>query len=111
MQRRTWKRAAAWAGILALALHALAPLAAPAAPAAEAGLHDLCGQAPSTPAPGGHPQGDHCSLCAQPAAIASQPVFPEIFSSRSPDQPASESSQYSQPLYLAALSRAPPAGA
>jgi hypothetical protein len=38
-------------------------------------------------------------------------VFPEIFSSRSPDQPASESSQYSQPLYLAALSRAPPAGA
>src|SRR5262249_7079559 len=109
MHRRSWKRVAAWAGILALALHALVPLAAVAAPATPAGLHDLCGQAP-TPAPDGDPKSSPCALCAQPAAISNAPLVFAVAASEFETQSHHPRSACVRPLDPAS-SRAPPAGA
>ncbi len=64
---RTSRRFAAWIALLAIALHALAPLSARAAPAAP-GEHEICTAAGAKALPGGAPAGDHaaglhCLLC------------------------------------------------
>ncbi|HEY2338092.1 MAG TPA: hypothetical protein VGI18_12065 [Burkholderiales bacterium] len=97
--------------MLALALHALAPLAASAASAAPAGLHDFCTSTPSSPAPDGGTQADHCAFCVQPAAISGQPVSFQAGASPSKVQPARAVALAPWFLHLAAPSRAPPTGA
>jgi hypothetical protein len=96
--------------MLALALHALSPLAAPAASAGPAGLHDFCTSTPFAPAPDGTPQGGHCALCVQPAAINSSAVALPVFSFAFEIHSFKARPAYVRPLQRAS-SRAPPAGA
>ena len=112
MIKRTRSRIAAWAALLAMALHAVSPFAAPAPRAGSPGLHDLCTSAPSAPQPAGDPSTSHCALCVQPASIAGP-----TFAFQAPAAAIAEvaarvlTEPPSRQPYPSAPTRAPPSGA
>jgi len=112
MTRRVRTRVAAWAALLAMALHAASPLAAPAPRDGAQGLHDVCSSAPAAPGPTGDPSTSHCALCVQPASMASRPFTTPEQSGLSFVAPLFFSSEPALRLaYSASRPRPPPAGA
>jgi hypothetical protein len=110
--RRTRTRMAAWASLLAMALHAAAPLAAPAPRAGGQYLHDVCSSAPTAPQPAGDPSSSHCALCVAPAALASTARALGVLSVRPHIQPvAAHTAHAPRPPHPSASPRAPPASA
>jgi hypothetical protein len=103
---------AAWAALLAMALHALSPLAAPAPRDAVGPLHDICSSAPAAPGPTGDPSTSHCALCVAHASIAGLDAVLVVASSASHTRPvAAHATPSVRPPHPAAPPRAPPASA
>jgi hypothetical protein len=112
MSRRTRTRLAAWASLLAMALHAAAPLAASAPRAGAQYLHDICSSAPAAPQPAGDPGTSHCALCVAPAGLASPRAVLGALSTTSRNHPvAAHAAPATRPPHPSASPRAPPASA
>jgi len=112
MSRRTRASMAAWASLLAMALHAAAPLAAPAPRAGGQSLHDICSSAPAAPQPAGDPSTSHCALCVAPAALAGPVLALGVVAVQPHTQPVTaRAAPAARPPHPSASPRAPPASA